>query len=170
VQSQGVSACPKHFAANNQETARTVNDSRVSERALREINLRAFETVVREARPRNLMTSYNRINGVWGHYHYDLVTTVLRGEWGYEGNVVTDWWMRMEPDPHFPALRDSAYRVRAQVDVLMPGAEVHFGTTRDDAIMDSLDRDGGITLGEVQRTARNVLRMLLEREDAVRRV
>jgi beta-glucosidase len=169
VQSQGVSACPKHFAANNQETARTVNDSRVSERALREIYLRAFETVVREARPRNLMTSYNRINGVWGHYHYDLVTTVLRGEWGYEGNVVTDWWMRMEPDPHFPALRDSAYRVRAQVDVLMPGAEVHFGTTRDDAIMDSLDRDGGITLGEVQRTARNVLRMLLEREDAGRR-
>ena len=164
VQSQGVSACPKHFAANNQETARTVNDSRVSERALREIYLRAFETVVREARPRNLMTSYNRINGVWGHYHYDLVTTVLRGEWGYEGNVVTDWWMRMEPDPHFPALRDSAYRVRAQVDVLMPGSKVHFGTTRDDAIVDSLARDGGITLGEVQRTARNVLRMLLERE------
>ena len=169
VQSQGVSACPKHFAANNQETARTVNDSRVSERALREIYLRAFETVVREARPRNLMTSYNRINGVWGHYHYDLVTTVLRGEWGYEGNVVTDWWMRMEPDPHFPALRDSAYRVRAQVDVLMPGSEVHFGTTRDDAIMDSLARDGGITLGEVQRTARNVLRMLLEREAGGRR-
>lgn len=169
VQSQGVSACPKHFAANNQETARTVNDSRVSERALREIYLRAFETVVREARPHNLMTSYNRINGVWGHYHYDLVTTVLRGEWGYEGNVVTDWWMRMEPDPHFPALRDSAYRVRAQVDVLMPGSEVHFGTTRDDAIMDSLAKDGGITLGEMQRTARNVLRMLLGREPAVDR-
>ncbi|MFE7606467.1 glycoside hydrolase family 3 N-terminal domain-containing protein [Brachybacterium paraconglomeratum] len=162
VQSQGVSACPKHFAANNQETARTVNDSRVSERALREIYLRGFEILVREGRPRNLMTSYNRINGVWGHYHYDLVTTVLRGEWGYEGNVVTDWWMRMEPDPLFPALRDSAYRVRAGVDVLMPGAEVHFGTTRDDAIMDSFAQEGGITLGEMQRTARNVLRYLLD--------
>jgi beta-glucosidase len=164
VQSRGVSACPKHFAANNQETARTVSDSRVSERALREIYLRGFEILVREGNPQNLMTSYNRINGVWGHYHYDLVTTVLRGEWGYAGNVVTDWWMRMESDPHFPALRDSAYRVRAQVDVLMPGSEVHFGTTREDAIMDSFAKEDGITLGEMQRTARNVLRYLLRRE------
>ena len=116
--------------------------------------------MIRESSPQNIMTSYNRINGVWGHYHYDLVTTVLRGEWGYDGNVVTDWWMRMEPDPHFPALRDSAYRVRAQVDVLMPGSEVHFGTTRDDAIMDSFRREDGITLGEMQRTAINVLRYL----------
>ncbi|ATG56165.1 beta-glucosidase [Brachybacterium ginsengisoli] len=160
VQSQGVSACPKHFAANNQETRRTVNDSRVSERALREIYLRGFEIMVREARPQNLMTSYNRINGVWGHYHYDLVTTVLRGEWEYDGNVVTDWWMHSAPDPLFPALRDSAYRVRAQVDVLMPGAEVHFGTTRDDAIRDSLARPDGLTVGELQRTAGNVLRYL----------
>lgn len=161
VQSQGVSACPKHFAANNQETSRTVNDSRVSERALREIYLRGFEILVRDAPPQNLMTSYNRINGVWGHYHYDLVTTVLRGEWGFDGNVITDWWMRNEPDPLFPALRDSAYRVRAQVDVLMPGAMVHFGTTRDDAIMDSYAREDGLTLGEMQRTASNVLRYLL---------
>lgn len=115
---------------------------------------------MREARPLNLMTSYNRINGVWGHYHYDLVTTVLRGEWGYDGSVVTDWWMQSAPDPLFPALRDSAYRVRAQVDVLMPGAEVHFGTTRDDAIIDSLSREDGLTLGELQRTAGNVLRYL----------
>ena len=161
VQSQGVSACPKHFAANNQETQRSVSDSRVSERALREIYLRGFEIMVREAAPQNLMTSYNRINGVWGHYHYDLVTTVLRGEWGFEGNVVTDWWMRSAQDPLFPALRDSAYRVRAQVDVLMPGSEVHFGTTREDAILDSFGREGGITLGELQRTAANVLRYLL---------
>lgn len=161
VQAQGVSACPKHFAANNQETHRTVNDSRVSERALREIYLRGFEMMVRESSPQNIMTSYNRINGVWGHYHYDLVTTVLRGEWGYDGNVVTDWWMRMELDPHFPALRDSAYRVRAQVDVLMPGSEVHFGTTREDSIMDSFRSEDGITLGEMQRTATNVLRYLL---------
>lgn len=169
VQSQGVSACPKHFAANNQETERTFNDSRVSERALREIYLRGFEILVRDAPPQTLMTSYNRINGVWGHYHYDLVTTVLRGEWGYDGNVVTDWWMRNEPDPHFPALRDSAYRVRAQVDVLMPGAAVHFGIERDDAIMDSLARADGLTLGEMQRTAANVLRYLLRSGVAERR-
>lgn len=160
VQSQGVSACPKHFAANNQETERTLNDSRVSERALREIYLRGFQLMIRDAAPQNLMTSYNRLNGVWCHYHYDLVTTVLRGEWGYTGNVITDWWMRMEQDPLFPALRDSAYRVRAQVDVLMPGATVHFGTERDDAVMESLAAEDGLTLGELQRTAANVLRYL----------
>jgi beta-glucosidase len=161
LQSQGVSACPKHFAANNQETNRTWADSRVSERALREIYLRGFEICVREARPKNLMTSYNRINGVWGHYHYELVTTVLRDEWGYEGNVVTDWWMRMAPDPHFPALKDSAYRVRAQVDVLMPGGDAHGSTTREDTVLESFRSPDGITLGELQRTARNVLRFLL---------
>jgi beta-glucosidase len=161
VQSQGVSACPKHFAANNQETNRTWADSRVSERALREIYLRGFEICVREARPKNLMTSYNRINGVWGHYHYELATTVLRDEWGYEGNVVTDWWMRMAPDPHFPALKDSAYRVRAQVDVLMPGGDAHGSTTREDTVLESFRSPDGITLGELQRTARNVLGFLL---------
>src|SRR5699024_10958062 len=133
---------------------------RGAERALREIYLRGFEILMREAPPQHLMTSYNRINGVWGHYHYDLVTTVLRGEWGYDGSVMTDWWMRPEPDPHFPALRDSAYRLRAQVDVLMPGAAVHFGTTRDYAIMDSFAEEEGLTLGEMQRTALNVLRYL----------
>lgn len=161
IQSRGVSACPKHFAANSQETNRTRHDSRVSERALREIYLRGFELCVREAAPRNLMTSYNRINGVWAHYHYDLATTILRGEWGYEGAVMTDWWMQMSQDPGFPALRDSAYRVRAQVDVLMPGAREHFGTVRDDGVADALAAQDGLTLAEVQRSARTVLRSLL---------
>lgn len=162
VQSQGVSACPKHFAANNQETNRTYADSRVSERALREIYLRGFEQVVREAAPRTIMTSYNRINGVWGHYHYDLVTTILRGQWGYEGLVVTDWWMQMAPDPDFPALRDSAYRVRAGVDVLMPGGREHWGTDREDSVVESWGEPGGITLAEMQACARRVLEFLLE--------
>jgi beta-glucosidase len=128
VQSTGLAACPKHFAANNQETNRTRNDSRVSERALREIYLRGFEICVREAAPRVIMTSYNQINGVWAHYHHDLATVVLRGEWGYEGTVITDWWIEESADPDFPALADNAYRVRAQVDVLMPG-----GVKRDGA-------------------------------------
>ncbi|GAB2543056.1 glycoside hydrolase family 3 protein [Brachybacterium huguangmaarense] len=162
VQSRGVSACPKHFACNNQETARTVADSRVSERALREIYLRGFEICVREASPHTMMTSYNKINGVWGHYHYDLVTTILRGQWGYEGAIVTDWWMQMAPDPDFPALRDSAYRVRAGVDVLMPGSIEHGGTVREDSVVESYRSDGGITLGEMQRTALHVLRLLLD--------
>ncbi|MDO5662479.1 MAG: glycoside hydrolase family 3 C-terminal domain-containing protein [Brachybacterium sp.] len=160
VQSRGVAACPKHFAANNQETNRIYSDSRVSERALREIYLRGFEICIREADPWVLMTSYNKINGIWGHYHYDLVTTVLRKEWEWDGLIVTDWWMRMAQDPDFPALRDSAYRVRAQVDVLMPGSITHGGTEREDAIMDSYAEPDGITLGEMQRTALNVLRYL----------
>lgn len=161
VQSRGVAACPKHFAANNQEFNRIHVDARVSERALREIYLRGFEIVVREAAPLTLMTSYNKINGVWGHYHYDLVTTILRGEWGYTGLVVTDWWMQMASDPHFPALRDSAYRVRAQVDVLMPGSNAHGGDVRDTGVIDSLGSSGGLTRAEVQRSAANVLTFLL---------
>ncbi|MCC8015818.1 MAG: hypothetical protein LIO43_00090 [Clostridiales bacterium] len=91
IQSLGGSACPKHFACNNQEYKRTVNDSRVSERALREIYFRGFEICVKEAKPENIMTSYNKINGIWSYYNYDLCTSVLRNEWGYKGNVMTDW-------------------------------------------------------------------------------
>lgn len=164
IQSQGVAACPKHFAANNQETNRTRNDSRVSERALREIYLRGFEICVREAAPLAIMTSYNQINGVWAHYHYDLVTTILRGEWEYTGCVMTDWWMEEAVDPQFPALDNSAYRVRAQVDVLMPGGvKTDAGPQdyADDSIAQSLARQDGLTIGELQRGARNVLGLVL---------
>lgn len=160
VQAAGVSACPKHFAANNQETNRTRHDSRVSERALREIYLRGFEICVREAQPRAIMTSYNKINGVWAHYHYDLATVILREEWGYEGCVITDWWMEDAPDPDFPALEDNAYRMRAQVDVLMPGGvKTDAGPQpyADDSIATSLASAEGLTRGELQRGARNVL-------------
>ena len=164
VQSQGVAACPKHFAANNQETNRTRNDSRVSERALREIYLRGFELCVREAQPLALMTSYNKVNGVWSHYHHDLVTTILRDDWGYTGCVITDWWMEDAVDPDFPALASNAYRVRAQVDVLMPGGvKTDAGPQlyADDTIAQSLATEGGITLGELQRGAKNVLGLVL---------
>ena len=78
VQSQGVSACPEHFALNNQETNRNYNDSRCSERAQREIYLKAFEICVKEARPLNLMTSYNKVNGEWAYYNYEIMKTILR--------------------------------------------------------------------------------------------
>ncbi len=163
VQSQGKAACPKHFACNNQETKRNTNDSRLSERALREIYLRNFEIVVREAKPRTIMTSYNKVNGVWSHYNYDLVTTVLRGEWGYTGCVITDWWMQKSRSPEFPRLRDNAYRVRAQVDVLMPGDMKHVAKTyqSDGTLLETLGQPDGITRGELQRTAANVLRLVL---------
>lgn len=164
VQSQGVSCCPKHFACNNQETKRNTNDSRVSQRALREIYLRCFEIVVREGKPNTLMTSYNKINGVWSHYNYDLVTTVLRKEWGFDGVVITDWWMQKSTSPEFPNIRDNAYRVRAQVDVLMPGDMGHLNKKyrSDGTLLKTLGKPDGMTRGELQRTAKNVLRFILK--------
>jgi len=163
VQRSGKSACPKHFACNNQETRRNTNDSRVSERALREIYLRNFEITVKEAHPLTIMTSYNKVNGVWSHYNYDLVTTVLRGEWGYTGCVITDWWMRKARSPEFPKLRNNAYRVRAQVDVLMPGDMGHLAKKYrvDGSLLETLGKPEGITHAELQRTAKNVLRLVL---------
>ena len=162
IQSHGASACPKHFACNNQEFHRNMNDSRLSERALREIYLKGFEICVREARPKNIMTSYNRINSVYGHYNYELCTTILRNEWGYKGNVITDWWMKNEKSPEFPLIRNQAYRVRAQVDVLMPGGGRIPRRKPDGTLLESLGKEGGITLGELQRTACNVLRAVID--------
>ena len=155
LQSTGVSACPKHLACNNQERRRNTSDSRVSERALRELYLRGFQICVREAQPDLVMTSYNKVNGVWAHFHYDLVTTVLRGEWGFTGVVITDWWMKPARSPEFPKLRDNAYRIRAGVDVLMPGSMSHVLPVRA--------RPRGITRSELQRTARHVLSYLVGR-------
>lgn len=164
VQSLGASACPKHFACNNQEVNRSRNDSRVSEKALREIYLKAFEIVVKEAQPKNIMTSYNKVNSVFSYNNYDMVTTVLRGEWGYEGNVMTDWWTKHVKSPEFKGVRDNAYRVRAQVDVLMPGVNGRFGSTKhpDPTLLETLGKPDGITLGEIQRTAKNVLKLCLD--------
>ena len=163
VQKNGKAACPKHFACNNQESNRNYNDSRVSERALREIYLKGFEICVRESSPINIMTSYNKINGVWSHYNYDLATHVLRKEWKYDGLVITDWWMRKSSSPEFPKLNTHAYRVRAQVDVFMPGN--HSRTSRkyksDGTLLATLDQKDGITRGELERTAKNTLRAAL---------
>ena len=164
VQSKGKAACPKHFACNNQETNRNKNDSRVSERALREIYLRNFEIVVKEAKPLTVMTSYNKVNGVWSHYNYDLVTTVLRGEWGFTGCVITDWWMQKSKSPEFPKLKNNAYRVRAQVDVLMPGDIGHMAKEykSDGSLLETLGKPDGITRAELQRTAKNVLTLAMK--------
>lgn len=161
IQSEGGSACPKHFACNNQEYKRTVNDSRVSERALRQIYLKGFEICIKEAKPNNIMTSYNKINGVWSYYNYDLCTSILRGEWGYEGCVITDWWSKSAQCPEFPKICDQAYRVRAQADVLMPGGSRTGKRKPDGTLLKTLGEDGGITLGELQRSAENVLRFAM---------
>ncbi|ROR73904.1 glycoside hydrolase family 3 C-terminal domain-containing protein [Bogoriella caseilytica] len=91
IQSQGVAATPKHFAVNSQETQRMASDSVLDERTLREIYLRAFEIVVREAHPWALMSAYNLVNGVYAHEHRQLLIDVLRDEWGFDGAVISDW-------------------------------------------------------------------------------
>ena len=161
VQKAGVSACPKHFACNNQETNRIHNDSRVSERALREIYLKGFEICVKTAKPQNIMTSYNKINGVWGHYNYELCVRILRREWGYEGNIMTDWWMRSSESPEFPMIKDQAYRVRAGVNVLMPGGGRTGRRKPDGTLLKTLGSEGGITLGELQQNAAYVLSFVM---------
>lgn len=96
IQSNHVGASVKHFACNNKETNRKHSDSRVSERALREIYLKGFELVVENAKPYTIMSAYNAINGERASESHDLLTGILRDEWGFDGIVTTDWWTRAE--------------------------------------------------------------------------
>lgn len=126
IQAKGLAACPKHFAANSQETRRQASDSVVDERTLREIYLAGFETVVRESRPKSLMSSYNLVNGTYANESHHLLQEVLREDWGYQGAVVTDWGgsndhvagVREEsafemPNPDVSSARELAEAVRA---------------------------------------------------------
>ena len=163
IKKGGSFATVKHFAANNQETARHTVDSVVSERALREIYLKGFEIAVKEGEASSIMTSYNPINGHWTSSNYDLNTTILRGEWGYEGIVMTDWWASVndvvkggKQDHH--ALSSM---VRSQNDLYMVvnnnGAEIN---AMGDDILEALD-NGKLTIGELQRSAKNICRFIL---------
>ena len=164
IQSQGGSACPKHFACNNQELCRNTNDSQISERALREIYLKAFEICIKDSQPKNIMTSYNKINGVWCHYNYDTCVTVLRNEWGYEGNVMTDWWMKPSKSIEFPNMRDQAYRIRSGVNLLMPGGDRITNGKPDGTLLATLGKPNGITLGEIQQSAKYILKSVMDIE------
>ncbi|WP_293680641.1 glycoside hydrolase family 3 C-terminal domain-containing protein [uncultured Phenylobacterium sp.] len=117
LQGEGVGASLKHYAANNQELERFAVDARVDERTLREIYLAAFERVVREADPWTVMASYNKLNGTYASEHRQLLTDILKGEWGYRGAVVSDW----------TAVRSTAPAANAGLDLEMPGPAKWFG-------------------------------------------
>ncbi len=163
IEQGGSFATIKHFAANNQETARFDVNSIVSERALRELYLKGFEIAVKEGHARSIMTSYNPINGHWTASNYDLNTTILRGEWGYQGVVMTDWWAKMNDCVTGGQAERNymAFMVRAQNDVYMVinnnGAEIN--SNNDD--IEKAVSEGYLTIAELQRCAMNILRFIL---------
>ncbi len=116
VQSEGTVACPKHFVANNQETNRNNNISQVSQRALREIYLKAFEIMVKESNPWTIMTSYNKLNGPYALQNRELLTTIVRDEWGWKGMFVSDW----------NAGDDAVAAMLAGNDMLQPGQDKQY--------------------------------------------
>ena len=148
IQSRGVGACLKHFAANSQEHARMVSDSVVDERTLRELYLAPFEYVVRHARPWSVMTAYNKLNGVYCSEHEWLLREVLRGEWGFDGAVVSDWG----------AMSSSLSSVRAGLDLCMPGPRGDHARTLVEAVRSGELEEGCVSESSlhVERLARRV--------------
>jgi len=153
----GVYGALKHFAANNQETARVKANSVVSERALREIYLKPFEIAVKTVEASVIMTSYNPINGIWAASNYDLNTHILRSEWGFKGIVMTDWWASMNNDNDESSKENIKAMVRAQNDLYMvtPNA-LEFKNN----LVDEFNK-GNIEKSELQRNAKNILNFVL---------
>ena len=163
IQKSGADATVKHFACNNQELARSIADSIVSERAVREMYLKGFEMTVKEGHACSIMTSYNPLNGHWSASNYDLCTTILRGEWGYTGIVMTDWWAKMN-DPvkgGKARMNNTAAMVRAQNDLYMvvPNGGSQENEYEDNTL-EALE-NGTLTIGELQRCAMNICRFIL---------
>lgn len=144
VQSNGVGVSVKHFAANNQETNRVSADSRVGQRALREIYLKGFEKVVKEASPWTLMTSYNYLNGYFTSENPELTDSLLRGEWGYEGMVVSDWH----------GGKDAVAQMKAGNEMLQPGKKREF-----DSIIAAV-KDGRLDEKRIDRNVKYILGLI----------
>ena len=149
IQSNGVGTSIKHFAVNNQETFRQSSNSIVSERALRELYLKGFEIAVKEGKPWTVMTSYNKINGVYASESFDLLTTILRDEWGFGGYVMTDWG----------GGNDVVAQLKAGNDMLQPGTQEQMKEIYDavqTGKLDSLTLDNNVKriLGVIEKTPR----------------
>lgn len=161
----GVTGTIKHFCANNQETNRHFLESVVSERALREIYLKGFEIAVKKGNADSIMTTYGLINGVYTAGNYDLNTTILRNEWGYEGITMTDWWADINRRGGESDKTDFAAMAIAQNDLYMVCSD---GGKNDDNTLASLE-SGDLKRAELQRNAKNICNFLLN-TNALRRL
>lgn len=144
IQSQHIAASVKHFAVNNKETNRKHSDSRVSERALREIYLKAFEIIVKESQPWTIMSSYNAINGHRASECRELLEDILRGEWGFTGMVTTDWWTRGE---HYKEIK--------------AGNDVKMGNGYPERVKKAMEL-GELGRPELEHCARRILELILK--------
>ena len=147
LQQQGVGCSLKHFAANSQETLRMSVSSEIDERALHEIYLRAFEIAVKQAAPSTLMCSYNKINGCYSADNHELLTSILRDKWGFDGLVMSDWG----------AVHDRVAGVRAGLDLEMPSS---YGVT--DRLIVQAVQSGELAMQELDAVVRRVLRFVFD--------
>ncbi len=150
LQAQGVAACVKHFAANNQETRRMSGSSQMDERTLHEIYLPAFEAAVKKGGTRSVMCAYNAINDTFCSENKLLLTDILREKWGYRGFVVTDWG----------AVKDRVKGIQAGLDLEMPGG----GGTQDSLIVEAV-RNGTLAEEDLDRVVRNMLQFVADYQD-----
>ena len=160
IQEAGSTATIKHVCANNQEASRRFVDSIVSERALREIYLKGFEIAVKEGKARSVMTTYNPVNGIWTAGSYDLCTTILRKEWGFDGIVMTDWWAEANTEGEKSTRENKAPMVLAQNDLYMCVSN-SLENPENDNVKERFEA-GEVTRSDLQRNAKNILKFIMK--------